>query len=116
MSKKFPDDMDFRNSQPCPHCQLMLEEFNLKTKYIGCPNCERPREKSLAVMRLCNIEPTEDGATVIQAELRAGPELIMKSTLPMILVRIDGEGWIVDGVNYDSYEVARQKRLEGYDV
>ena len=116
MSKKFPDDMDFRKSQPCPHCGITVEGFNLKTKYIGCPNCEKPRDESLAIMRLCNIEPTEEGATVIQAELRAGPELIMKSTLPMILVQIKAQGWTVDGVNYDSYEVTLQKRLEGWDV
>ena len=116
MSKKFPDDIDFRKSQPCPQCGITVEEFNLKTKYIGCPNCEKPRDESLAIMRLCNIEPTEEGAAVIQAELRAGPELIMKSTLPMILVQIKAQGWIVDGVNYDFYEVTRQKRLEGWDV
>lgn len=113
MSKKFPDDIDFRQAMPCPHCGNTVEEFNVKTKYIGCPNCERSREKSLAIMRLCNIHSTDEGAISIKAELRAGPELIMESILPMILVQIHAQGWMVDGVNYDFYEVARQKQLEG---
>jgi DNA-directed RNA polymerase subunit RPC12/RpoP len=107
MSKKFPDDIDFRKSMPCPHCGNTVEEFNVKTKYIGCPNCERPREKSLAIMRLCNIHFEE---MVVHAELRAGPELIMENSLPMILVRIAAEGWTVNGVNYDQYEVDRLAR------
>jgi len=108
MSKKFPDDMDYRQAMPCPHCKEPIEEFNISTKYIGCPNCEKPRKTSLAVMRLCNIVWCGDEKATV--ELRAGPELLMAGTLPMVLSQIQKEGWTVEGVNYDSYELARQKR------
>ena len=112
MSKEYPDDMDFRKSMPCPHCGKTVEEFNVKTRYIGCPNCEKPRDKSLAIMRLTNFRMVPDG---VRAELRAGPELIMENNLLMILIHInaDKNKLTVDGVNYDSYEVARQERLKG---
>ena len=42
--------MKFRTSEPCPNpkCNLPIEEYNEETGYIGCPNCEVPREKTLS--------------------------------------------------------------------
>lgn len=108
MSKKYPNDMDFRASMPCPHCQNTVEEFNTQTGYMGCPNCERAREKSLAIMRINNIRMC---GPVVCGELCAGPQVMATGDLKTILEKIDENGWTVDGVNYDSYEVARQKRL-----
>lgn len=40
--------MKFRVSDPCPHCGCKCEEYNDNTGYLGCPQCERHREVSLA--------------------------------------------------------------------
>ena len=40
--------MKFRVAEPCPHCGCRCEEYNPDTLYLGCPQCERPRNKTIS--------------------------------------------------------------------
>ncbi len=40
--------MKFRVAEPCPYCGCRCEEYNPDTGYLGCPQCERPRDKTIS--------------------------------------------------------------------
>lgn len=105
MSKKFPQDIDYREALPCEHCKCALECFNVTTKYIGCPNCERQYPLSRAIMRFENMH--REGDKVV-TELWAGPEKIDSGTIEDVMQRSEAENRTIDGVNYSTYTVKRQ--------
>lgn len=39
--------MKFRVANPCK-CGCKVEEYNKETGYIGCPNCETKRDKTIS--------------------------------------------------------------------
>ena len=107
MSKKYPNDMDYRAALPCPKCGVENECFNIATGYLGCPNCETEYKIPRAIMRFENIQTDEPHGVV--ADLMAGPQLIKAGYMKDLLRFIDEKQYIVDGVNYSSYQVAKQK-------
>jgi len=122
MSKAFPMDSDYREAIPCEFCGNELECFHINPDKVSCAGCERFYDVSRAIMRFENIRvldsethwnkgsPENWFAPPVHAELWAGPQLMYDGPIRKVLDIIRGRGWIVDGVNYSSYQVKRAKQ------
>ncbi len=119
MSKKHPDDMDYREALPCEWCGVTVEGFNIATGYVGCPNCEK-EHPTRAIMRLegftiesrAGVQPNVQ-ISWAKVKLMAGPEQIASGEVATILRLIEEKGYTVDGVNYSSYQKRREERRNG---
>lgn len=111
MSKKYPEDIDYREATPCLKCGCVLECFNVAKNWMACPNCEAPAYKqSRAIMRIDDIHldcfPWGD----VVASLKAGPETIKTGTVKELVMYVIDNGLTCDGINYSLYQKMRDEQ------